>query len=281
MLVNVNIGLCETNNLILDETFVWYYQRAYVSMYVICLLVVIVLYVAVFSAVLRQRNRRQQRRSRQLAAAANAAQAGPIVTAGPYRESTQVSPQMTEMATLVPRKNDVGAADGVEVMVISHEDRQPSTVTVQSSKSNVHGTAAHPERKDESDQANWLVIRYQDPVQEPSVVVQTSKSNTRRPSESTILANLRTAAMLFVVTVVFIVTFTPGSCPEVVTFTPGFLMSLDWLPWNMTIFYLYFANNVANPFIYSFMNQNFRADLRRLVCKNKPQQKRYPATNQQ
>jgi len=43
-----------------------------------------------------------------------------------------------------------------------------------------------------------------------------------------VLANLRTASMLFVVTVVFIVTF-----------TPGFLMSLEWLPWNITVFYLY------------------------------------------
>jgi len=32
VLVNVNVGLCETNNLILNDTFVWYYQRAYVSM---------------------------------------------------------------------------------------------------------------------------------------------------------------------------------------------------------------------------------------------------------
>jgi len=88
-------------------------------------------------------------------------------------------------------------------------------------------------------------------------VVQTSKL------ESTFLANLRTASMLFVVTVVFIVTF-----------TPGFLMSLEWLPFNITVFYLYFANNVANPFIYSFMNRNFRADLQHLVCRNKPHSKR-------
>jgi len=47
-LVSVNVGHCEDNNLILNETFVWYYQKAYVSMYVICLLVVIVLYVAIF-----------------------------------------------------------------------------------------------------------------------------------------------------------------------------------------------------------------------------------------
>lgn len=37
IVADVNIGFCETNNLILDDTFVWYYQRAYVSMYVICL----------------------------------------------------------------------------------------------------------------------------------------------------------------------------------------------------------------------------------------------------
>ena len=105
--------------------------------------------------------------------------------------------------------------------------------------------------------------------QRPSAVVQTSKPNKRQQMESTFLANLRTASMLFVVTVVFIVTF-----------TPGFLMSLDWLPWNMTVFYLYFANNVANPVIYSFMNQNFRADLRHLVCKSKPpQKKRFSTTD--
>jgi len=67
--------------------------------------------------------------------------------------------------------------------------------------------------------------------------------------------------MLFVVTVVFIVTF-----------TPGFLMSLEWIPWNLTVFYLYFANNVANPVIYSFMNQKFRSDLAYLIFKKKPPQ---------
>jgi len=70
------------------------------------------------------------------------------------------------------------------------------------------------------------------------------------------MANLKTAAMLFVVTVVF-----------VVTFLPAFLMALNIIPHNMVIFYLYFANNVANPVIYSFMNQNFRADLQRIFLR--------------
>ena len=69
------------------------------------------------------------------------------------------------------------------------------------------------------------------------------------------MANLKTAAMLFVVAVVFIVTF-----------MPSFLMALQLMPYNMTVFYMYFANNVANPLIYSFMNKNFRDDLRKLFC---------------
>ena len=55
------------------------------------------------------------------------------------------------------------------------------------------------------------------------------------------VANVKTAAMLFVVTVVF-----------VVTFLPAFLMTVHLLPYNLVIFYMYFANNVANPVIYSF-----------------------------
>ncbi len=69
------------------------------------------------------------------------------------------------------------------------------------------------------------------------------------------MANLKTAAMLFVVTIVF-----------VVTYLPAFLMALQLLPYSMIIFYMYFANNVANPVIYSFMNKNFRDDLMKLFC---------------
>ncbi len=70
------------------------------------------------------------------------------------------------------------------------------------------------------------------------------------------MANLKTAAMLFVVTLVFIVTFMPAC-----------LMGTGYITYSKTIFYMYFANNVANPVIYSFMNKNFRDDLRKLFCR--------------
>lgn len=77
------------------------------------------------------------------------------------------------------------------------------------------------------------------------------KSTVKRDRNA--IANLKTALMLFVVTVVFIVTYFPAC-----------LMALDAIDYSAIIFYLYFANNAANPIIYSFMNKNFRDDLKRI-----------------
>ena len=67
-------------------------------------------------------------------------------------------------------------------------------------------------------------------------------------------ANIKTAAMLFVVTVVFIISF-----------LPSWLIGLGAMPMNYILFYIFFLNNVANPFIYAFMNRTFRDDLRQLL----------------
>ena len=69
------------------------------------------------------------------------------------------------------------------------------------------------------------------------------------------LANIKTALMLLVVTTVFMVAF-----------LPSLLMANHILPLNLTIFYGYFIYHVANPFIYAFMNQNFRDDLKKIVA---------------
>lgn len=72
---------------------------------------------------------------------------------------------------------------------------------------------------------------------------------------SDVMANIRMAAMLFVVAFVFIVAFLPAC-----------LMSMQLISEHVMVFYMYFAYNVANPIIYSFMNKNFRDDLRKLFC---------------
>ena len=72
--------------------------------------------------------------------------------------------------------------------------------------------------------------------------------------DKTLYANIRTAAMLFVVTVVFLIAF-----------LPAWLMAHDVISYNEIIFYMYFIYNTANPFIYAFMNKSFRDDLSRIL----------------
>lgn len=52
-----------------------------------------------------------------------------------------------------------------------------------------------------------------------------------------------------------------------IVFLPASLISLELVPYHIFVFYLYFINNVANPFIYSFMNKNFRDQLHPLFCR--------------
>lgn len=72
-------------------------------------------------------------------------------------------------------------------------------------------------------------------------------------------ANIKTAVMLSVVTIVFVITYAPAF---LMLCFPGLRAGLGEL--HRLFHYLYFANNVANPIIYSFMNQNFRADLKQI-----------------
>ncbi|XP_052761055.1 uncharacterized protein LOC128203608 isoform X3 [Mya arenaria] len=78
--------------------------------------------------------------------------------------------------------------------------------------------------------------------------------------EKTLLANIRTAVMLFVVTVVFLIAF-----------LPAWLMGLQAMEFNAVIFYMYFVYHTANPFIYAFMNKSFRDDLGKVLkCQSIP-----------
>ncbi|KAL8623758.1 hypothetical protein ACOMHN_040104 [Nucella lapillus] len=71
------------------------------------------------------------------------------------------------------------------------------------------------------------------------------------------MANIKTALMLFVVTIVFILSF-----------LPSWLIALKIIEAPILVFYMYFFYNVVNPIIYAFMNQNFRTELKKIFrCK--------------
>ena len=77
------------------------------------------------------------------------------------------------------------------------------------------------------------------------------KVETQTIREKGLVANVRTAGMLFVVTAVFIIVF-----------LPAWLMAHEVIPFNAVIFYCYFFYNVANPIVYAFMNKSFRRNLK-------------------
>ncbi|GFN96511.1 orexin receptor type 2 [Plakobranchus ocellatus] len=79
------------------------------------------------------------------------------------------------------------------------------------------------------------------------------KKTSRERRDFNFLANIRTAIMLFVVTVVF--TF---------CFVPAWLMACNLLTYQPIVFYMHYLYNVANPVIYAFMNQSFRKELKRV-----------------
>ena len=78
-------------------------------------------------------------------------------------------------------------------------------------------------------------------------------SLSRNRIERLRLANVKTAFMLFIVTLVFICSF-----------LPSWLIALKYIHAPITLFYMYFIYNVVNPIIYAFLNRNFRTELKTL-----------------
>lgn len=74
---------------------------------------------------------------------------------------------------------------------------------------------------------------------------------------SSLLANLKTAFMLFVVTLIMMIVY-----------TPALLTSLGYIKYNSIHWNLIYINNAINPVVYSFLNSNFRENLRKMVKKS-------------
>ena len=225
-LMPIYTGECAPNTIYLKREFQHYYQKAYTAMYLVCLIIVIVLYILIYNSVLTRRTKRQKQKSKSL----------PLVT------STQPDDNCnSQEETLLTSVN----GDALEVKngknVISPDAK--SSTHLSPTPTAVSLTASGP-------MTTVLKSKSKEKKKDDKERRKSTKKDRNR------IANLKTAAMLFVVTVVFIVTF-----------LPAFLMALQLIPYNLIIFYMYFANNVANPVIYSFMNKNFRDDLKKLFCR--------------
>jgi hypothetical protein len=92
-----------------------------------------------------------------------------------------------------------------------------------------------------------------------SCLTEVIKGTVSSPEvQKNIIAEVKMATMLFAVTVVFALTFLPGSA-----------MIFKLIPYNKSVFNMYFFNFVANPIIYSFMSNSFRKQLKGLFNKRR------------
>jgi cation transport ATPase len=96
-------------------------------------------------------------------------------------------------------------------------------------------------------------------VKNSSIRKPGAQDHTKDRKDHDRLANIKTAVMLFIVTIVFILAF-----------LPAWLMAHRWITFYNVIFYMYFVYNVANPVIYAFMNQMFRDNMCKIFnsCRN-------------
>lgn len=204
---------CQPMGNIISFESLQYYQKFYASFYLLSLLAVFVIYALIYRSVVRRREWRRRQRS------------GRPATKSTVTMATEV--EEVELRA----KNGAPAINGGDGNV-GRSGNKPGNGNGNGGRSGNCNVNACSETQ--------------------SLNSSEKKANKER-RDFNFLANIRTAAMLFVVTLVFIVSF-----------LPAWLMAVQVLTYHIVIFYLYFVYNVANPVIYAFMNHAFRKELKRV-----------------
>ncbi|KAH3827584.1 uncharacterized protein LOC127831540 [Dreissena polymorpha] len=214
-------GTCYPNAVIVSGSFTEVYQKIYSSFYLCSLIIVLILYCLIYSSVTRQRAKRRAQK----------------------KESRvkQVNMQCQTDESTMPLSHTPLRKTKKDTVNNLHVEMEGQTVSTKLTISNNHenGSTEMLETKP----ICTTVVRRSDDVER-----QKEKKDHYR------LANIKTAIMLFIVTIVFIIAF-----------LPGWLMAHEWLAFDTIVFYMYFVYNVANPVIYAFMNQMFRDNLCKII----------------
>ena len=199
-------------------TFFKAYQKVYSSLFGICCIVVMILYALIYRSVLARRRKK-------------------------FKVETNTC---CGFWSAIP--NEV---DQTEITNLNNETKYEKEDNSDEAKPKAKDTQLcnKTEQQDKAVQKNGSsVVGDKDVILKPGGV-------SRAKLEKMRLANIKTAFMLSIVTLVFIVAF-----------LPAWLMALEVISMNFIVFYLYFVYNVANPIIYAFMNESFRNQLKHLVC---------------
>ncbi|CAG5121676.1 unnamed protein product, partial [Candidula unifasciata] len=212
-------GHCLPNQIVFSDNFRRTYQTIYSSSFLFCFFVVFVLYICIYRSVLSRRARRFAARSK-----------------------TKVT--LTQEVSLTENQSMLNDSPDKSIAMadINNGTHDKSHL---SSTSNTQPTQNLLERQ----------TRQHIEVEElqHEAAQKTAQPNNGCLRDKYFLANIRTAIMLFVVTVAF-----------VIAYLPSWLMAFKVIHFNVIIFYVYFSNHIVNPIIYAFMNPAFRRSLKGL-----------------
>lgn len=214
----VNKGVCHKDQMIFSISFFDVYKKIYSAFFAICAVIVIVLYAIIYRSVL---SRRRQR----------------------LHLTKKCCGFWTQTATL---ENE---HEQTEFTILNNGkvDKDKATTVNGSSpkyKESIRMEKMPAERNASTDQSTKSDT---DALVRPSGV-------SRAKLEKLRMANIKTALMLSIVALTYIVAF-----------IPAWLMAHQVVPMNVIVFYLYFTYNVANPIIYAFLNQSFRNHLQSMI----------------
>ena len=226
---------CLLNQVLLPGDYFRIFRKIYLSFFAVCLMVIFVLYIFIFRTVLASRKLKFRRESRRW-------QASMMASASATGSQTPLDHRDTcwhenKPTTSTSEAIALQAMSSATVKNIVKQEDQLLEYTESPTSSDAKDTAAKARRFPRN----------------PSKRLGGTVSG-RGLLEKYFLANIRTAAMLFVVTFTFIICY-----------LPSWLMAFKVMDLNVVVFYLYFSNHIVNPVIYAFMNPTFRKNLKSLL----------------
>ncbi|CAH1774944.1 unnamed protein product [Owenia fusiformis] len=224
-IANITQLQCHLNNQIISKDFIMKFQKGYLSIFMVCGLSVIVLYSFILKEVVYRRALRDKRHANTLKLLPGQNIDGKI---------QENAPQICQ---------DPSTAN------CSQDDKKTNDdIFKKGTGVNNNSNNSSLRSKDTSYRSNQTSIGGSQ-----NNIGRSNGSRRHIHRDSTFIANLRTAAMLFVVAMVYIMSYIP-TC----------LMILKIVPYQYVVYNLYFMYNAANPLIYSFMNPIFRNDLKKI-----------------
>ncbi|CAH1775802.1 unnamed protein product [Owenia fusiformis] len=226
-------GQCSPNNFYISNEARGTYKTTYTTLFLLSFLIVAVLYLMIYIFIMR--HRMKKRRNKKLQS---------------YVGMEKVPEAMPLKKKHKTRK--ISEAADVTSSPMNGSDRLNEKDTT---RLTVPCTYADPESTQitEIPDSGYVENGNHDTPQSKTSHHRTPKISGKLLDKNT-MANIRLAAMLFVVMIAFLITY-----------LPALLMSLALVKLNRIVFYIYFSHNVVNPVIYCYMNERFRLDLKSIL----------------